>query len=499
MKRAALITFLALLVRLPFLAQGPGGWDDVDFALGLQEYDLAAMQPHFPGYPIYMLVAFLFGSLTDNPFLALSALSAVAASLTVFPLYSISLRCGGKRVADAACLLWAVAPLSVVLGTQPLSDSFGTLLATLLVASSLRALDGTLGERRRALALLVSGILLGLLYGVRVSYIMLGAVPLWAGYVYGRDTKRWMDVANAAFGAALVSLLWVYAMAVNVGSMQGLWELARAFTGGHFSDWGGAYTGGNIMERFGYWMLRQWLAAGLGAPWPGQHWISLGVLVLLPVALVGWWMVQKKVRRTARTRWREAGLFFMWIVPYFWWAFFAQNVEKPRHIFPLLVPLLQGLAFGFLSWRRAGRVFLLAFAACMAAVSWTQIHDQRTQASPMVQLADYAALHLPASGVVYTYEEERVMRYRHPSLQVVRLRSWPVFQTSVLSLRAQPESVFMTDAVLEGFHKPILRQYVRERARFTGNPWLYPTYHRIILYEIRPDRKVEWRNCIRNG
>src|SRR6476659_1907211 len=34
-------------------------WDQVDFALALDRYDLMAMQPHFPGYPYFILGGYL--------------------------------------------------------------------------------------------------------------------------------------------------------------------------------------------------------------------------------------------------------------------------------------------------------------------------------------------------------------------------------------------------------------------------------------------------------
>jgi 4-amino-4-deoxy-L-arabinose transferase-like glycosyltransferase len=497
MKRAALLALLALMIRLPFLAYGPGGWDDVDFALGVRQYDVAAMQPHFPGYPVYILTAFLFGAIIPNPFLALSLLSAVACALTVFPLYGIVQRYSGERIAGIVAVLWTVNPLAMVLGTQPTSDSFGTLLALLLVASSVRALDDRIGERQRALALIGSGIWLGLLYGVRISYLPLGAVPLWAAYVYWRDTRRFDDVISAVASAILVSLLWIYALVVNVGSVSGLWQLALAFTSGHFSDWGGAYVGGSFMERLMYWTCRQWLAAGLGTPWPEQHWISFGVLACLFVSMAGWWQRRKYIRTWLSCNWREAGLLLMWVIPYLLWAFFAQNAEKPRHIFPLLIPLLWSIAVGLHMQRKWGKYVTFTLIVCMLGVSWTQVQE-REKPSPMEQLAYYAATALPKSSVLYTYEEERVLNYQSPQVQTVRLRHWSDFRTSVLSSRISPTSIFLTDQVLDGFNRPELWQYVREKVRFTGSPWLYPTYNDIVLYEIRPDKREEWKEVIQN-
>ena len=43
----------SLLHISPFAAS----WDEVDFVLALDRFDLLAMQPHFPGYPYFVLGA----------------------------------------------------------------------------------------------------------------------------------------------------------------------------------------------------------------------------------------------------------------------------------------------------------------------------------------------------------------------------------------------------------------------------------------------------------
>ena len=41
-------------------------WDQVDFALALDRYDLMAMQPHFPGYPSFILGGYFIHQFVDN-------------------------------------------------------------------------------------------------------------------------------------------------------------------------------------------------------------------------------------------------------------------------------------------------------------------------------------------------------------------------------------------------------------------------------------------------
>nr|WP_232467183.1 hypothetical protein [Anoxybacillus flavithermus] len=54
---ALVVVYISCFVYAsPFAAT----WDEVDFALALDRYDLLAMQPHFPGYPYFIFGGCLF-------------------------------------------------------------------------------------------------------------------------------------------------------------------------------------------------------------------------------------------------------------------------------------------------------------------------------------------------------------------------------------------------------------------------------------------------------
>jgi hypothetical protein len=50
----AVLVVICMATRLMFMGTHLEGWDSIDFALGLHDYDIAHYQPHFPGYPVYM-------------------------------------------------------------------------------------------------------------------------------------------------------------------------------------------------------------------------------------------------------------------------------------------------------------------------------------------------------------------------------------------------------------------------------------------------------------
>ncbi|GAX88736.1 hypothetical protein EFBL_0350 [Effusibacillus lacus] len=501
-----------------YLAPYPTGWDDVDFALALAEYDLLRMQPHFPGYPIYILAAHLFNSWLHDPFLALSLLSGVAGGLTVIPLWLLFHRMGNRWVASLAVWMYSVAPLPLITSIQPMSDSLGAFLAAWLAYFAWRVQESKQIEGSDAFVsgvgnatdrtqfvwpTLAAGVVLGLLLGVRISYLALSALWVWAvaQLLSDRGTSvgfRFSSATVSAVALAAVCGSWLLALVVSAGGVDSFAAVAVSFTEGHFSDWGGAYeANASLWERARLFLFRQIGGAGLGTVWPVDgifngvglwRWVPTAAVVLGIVGLIPRLASDRNHRRPSKT----AVFLCIWIIPYLLWAFFAQNVEKPRHILPLLPPLLYLLAAGL--WHLAGwagrlrqpRLYLLVGAFWLSgvmAISYPLLVEARTSESPMMQLARYVKANVSANdSLIFTWEEQRVLRLVSPAHTSIRLRRWEDFRTEVLQYQAKPMKVYATNALINGFNKDVAGLF-REVAVFRGNPWLYPTYHTIVLYE----------------
>lgn len=65
-------------------------WDEVDFALALDRYDLLAMQPHFPGYPYFIFGGMLVHSFVDNPAKALAIWNGLLMMSATIPIYLLA-------------------------------------------------------------------------------------------------------------------------------------------------------------------------------------------------------------------------------------------------------------------------------------------------------------------------------------------------------------------------------------------------------------------------
>jgi hypothetical protein len=80
---AALLALATWLSRLPFVGEVLYHWDSLNFAFSLERFDVAASQPHVPGYLLYVGLIRLVNLAFDNPQRTMVAISIAASGLAV--------------------------------------------------------------------------------------------------------------------------------------------------------------------------------------------------------------------------------------------------------------------------------------------------------------------------------------------------------------------------------------------------------------------------------
>ena len=132
-------TFLAF--HLPYLPKSLEDLDSINFALGVRHFDVAAHQPHPPGYPLYILMAKGLSTVVGSEVTALSVLSVVCGALGVIAIAALARRLFDRdTVASSMATVLAIAsPIYWFTAARPLSDVPGLAAAVAIQACTLAA------------------------------------------------------------------------------------------------------------------------------------------------------------------------------------------------------------------------------------------------------------------------------------------------------------------------------------------------------------------------
>ena len=334
----------SLLHISPFAAS----WDEVDFVLALDRFDLLAMQPHFPGYPYFVLGAMAVQQVVNDPLIAYGTLNIMLTASAAVPIWLIARRLLSPAWSLLVVLITLTSPYLWLQTMRPMSEAAGIAVLWWYLWCWWRAM-----ERRTWLSAILALFLFGVLMGVRLSFVPFGLSLVWLLGVRCADWryegKRLLPrVTGFVLLAGGFQLLWVAGLALSEGGFVGFAELAAAFTEGHFSQWGGGVISAAsvpLAER----ALR---FAGDNLLWTGMFARSTALLAAAAALLLAAVLragANSAPRGSAGSGSRRAPLAAAWLrrpaLPgalallagaYGAWALLAQNIDKPRHITPLI-------------------------------------------------------------------------------------------------------------------------------------------------------------------
>lgn len=416
--------------------------DSLRFALSVaEEYDVAALQPHFPGYPVFWAVAEVFSLLTGSFSASFSIVGGLATAGLIWGLLRLC------EVSLPSVEGWVLAatvvfnPLLWLMGNRYMPDLLGTAGAVAALAVLLRALPAkknSLDERTALAGMLLTGLLAGL----RLSYLPLLFVP--ALFLLWHSARRGQLVLGGAAGVAV----WLVPMILDTG-LWTLMDVAWGQTAGHFTDFGGTVQTESDLGRRLLGTVQGLWADGLGVWWPGRHPLTAAVGVgALGTGGLGAWQLFGRERLTGRRVWVLGAC----VLAYGVWMFFFQNVvHKSRHVLPLLALLLPVLAAGAAAlWRMEGwapRGSVLLAAGAYAAVTLVLVNQHRdpsavAQAKAFVESKTQTARPTRVASVplVNTYLRTQQVEARFLSIEdssdVRRLREAETGRTLVMGTYA---------------------------------------------------------------
>ncbi|HET9209641.1 MAG TPA: hypothetical protein VFR03_04550, partial [Thermoanaerobaculia bacterium] len=231
LRRAALAAaVVALIVRIPFAAERLWDHDSVQFALGVEKYDLAAHHPHPPGYPLWIGLLKVLAALGIDPLHGMVGLAILGGVIGAGWMVLLAGRLAPEearvRTGLFAAALYVFDPLLWFYGELPLIYALEGGVTVVLAWAALRMEEG----RGR---FLLACALFALAGGLRQSTVVLLA-PLFLFGVFrtwrrGRLTPG-LFLGGAGLGAALV-LAWLVPLCLAAGG----YAAYREISSGHFA------------------------------------------------------------------------------------------------------------------------------------------------------------------------------------------------------------------------------------------------------------------------
>jgi len=312
--------------------------DSINFAMGVEHFDVAAHQPHPPGYPVYIALARVSTRALGWIAPSWSRDRRAAAGLSVWGLIA------------GTCALWVVTEFWTAIGLTPTLGFFAALVAVMsplfwftaarplsdapALVVSLAVVTGLFrgwravhaGAAAAPRVLLLSALAAGLIIGIRSQTMWLTG-PLLCWITAELIARRQFGVAGRLLGAAAIgALLWALPLVLLSGGLNA-YLLALGRQGAQ------DFSGVEMLATTPTWALfRAALAHTFIEPWQA---IALANVVLL-LAMIG----------VVRLAWRgrrilAAVCLVFW--PYLIFHLTFHETVTLRYALPLVIPLA-GLA-----------------------------------------------------------------------------------------------------------------------------------------------------------
>ena len=258
--------------------------DSLRFALGVVDYDVTKLQPHFPAYPVFCFFAKAIYALTDRYAVAFAVLGGIATFGIIYFALGIAQIKITTPLGLIAALLLFFNPLLWLMSNRYMPDALGVAGVLACCYFAAKQESGKAG-----LGFFVAGLSLG----VRLSYAPMLLLPLLL-----RLKERGPRLQFVAAGAAGVAV-WLIPLIAVTGWTE-LTKAAQTQTQGHFADFGGTVATEPDFALRSIGLFEGIWADGFGLYWEGRHVVTACTTVaLLGILVVNWRAVNRSVLLSA--------------------------------------------------------------------------------------------------------------------------------------------------------------------------------------------------------
>ncbi len=279
---------IGVLTRIPFRSHFLFNVDSVNYALALDSFDLAAHQPHPPGYLLYVVMAKIAAVLVGDVPTALVVLSVLFSGLTLAALFQLGFRMFDTATGLAAALLLLASPLFWFYGEVALPhvpDAFLTTATALVLYRAWKEDESILP---------LAAFVLSAAGGLRPqSLVFLLPLYLLVGLSTGRRTFL---ISLLVLGVA--SLAWLVALFALSGGAGAYVRLIMEFMSQYQQPTSFLFGGATAVAR-NFNLYARYLAYGL----------NLGII---PIAL-HMWMYRSDLRSWVPSS--QSVFLAAWVVP----------------------------------------------------------------------------------------------------------------------------------------------------------------------------------------
>jgi hypothetical protein len=308
---------IGVISRIPFRSQLLYHWDSVNFALGMERFDVRLHQPHPPGYLLYVSLGRLVNLLVGDANTSLVWISVVFGGLTVSVVYLLGCRLFGRTEGVIGALFALTSPAFWFYGAVALTYIVEAFFVT---AIALACLETLRGNWRMAL---LSALLLGLAGGIRQTTLVL-MLPLW---LFSLRRCHWRVGVIAVFLLGLAVVAWLAPTIILSGGLDAYLEASRS-------------EGGSVLANLELFSEGDSLLAWLGPFVRLGMYLVYGLMLALVPILYGvikglgnvraWliqWLPDDRVHVIA-----------LWLIPNL--ALYAPLVRAPGHMFSFMTALV---------------------------------------------------------------------------------------------------------------------------------------------------------------
>jgi hypothetical protein len=284
------LTLLTVLSRLPFRSQIMYHWDCINFAMALQEFNLAKEQPHPPGYILYVYLGQLVNSVVPDRAVVLIFISIAASALAVVTLFYLGRAIFDRKVGLIGALLLASSPLFWFYGEISLPHPLD---AFLIILSAWWLYRVMAGDHRYVIPV---AILLAIAGGFRQQTLVM-MTPLILFAVRKVKPGR---LALAVWVGGITCAGWFVPLVQSQGGLKTYLEISKAFSDRFMNTT-------SVLHGGGWWGIRRNLIK------LGMYTLYAWNLSLIPGLL---YIGLRLWHRPRSWNWEKTIFFLLWIVPF---------------------------------------------------------------------------------------------------------------------------------------------------------------------------------------